>query len=118
MGLFWFCLIAGMLAAYVILDGYDIGTGILHLFVARTDTERRLTLRSIGPLWDGNEVWLIAAGGTLYFAFPALYAVSFSGFYLPLMIVLWLLILRACGIELRGHIDHPLWRSFWDFIFS
>jgi cytochrome d ubiquinol oxidase subunit II len=117
-GSFWFCLVAGMLAAYVILDGYDIGTGILHLFVARTDAERRLTLRSIGPLWDGNEVWLIAAGGTLYFAFPTLYAVSFSGFYLPLMMVLWLLVLRGISIELRNHVGGPVWSPFWDGVFS
>jgi cytochrome d ubiquinol oxidase subunit II len=102
----------------VVLDGYDIGTGILHLFVARTDAERRMTLRSIGPLWDGNEVWLIATGGTLYFAFPALYATSFSGFYLPLMMVLWLLVLRGISIELRNHVAGPVWAPFWDGVFS
>ena len=118
MGTFWFCLVGGMLAAYVILDGYDIGTGILHLVAARTDEERRQTLRSIGPLWDGNEVWLLAAGGTLYFAFPALYATSFSGFYLPLMMVLWLLVLRGISIELRNHIGGPVWAPFWDGVFS
>jgi cytochrome d ubiquinol oxidase subunit II len=118
MGTFWFCMIAGMLAVYVVLDGYDIGTGIVHLFVARTDAERRLTLRSIGPLWDGNEVWLIAAGGTLVFAFPTLYATSFSGFYLPLMMVLWLLVLRGISIELRSHVGGPVWSPFWDGIFS
>jgi len=118
MGTLWFCLLAGMLAAYVILDGYDIGTGIVHLLAARTDEERRLTLRSIGPLWDGNEVWLIAAGGTLYFAFPTLYATSFSGFYLPLMMVLWLLILRGISIELRNHVPGPVWAPFWDVVFS
>src|SRR5262245_12548668 len=116
---FWFSMIALMLTVYVVLDGFDIGAGIIHYLVTEDDeNERRLVLRSIGPVWDGNEVWLIAAGGTLFFSFPVLYAASFSGFYLPLMMVLWLLILRACGIELRGHIDHPLWRSFWDFTFS
>ena len=90
----WFWLVALMLAGYVVLDGYDIGAGIVHLLVARSDLERRQILESIGPFWDGNEVWLIAGGGTLYFAFPGLYASSFSGFYLPLMIVLWLLMLR------------------------
>ena len=118
MGTFWFCLVGGMLAAYVVLDGYDIGTGIVHLFVARTDAERRLTIRSIGPLWDGNEVWLIAAGGTLYFAFPALYATSVSGFYLPLMMVLWLLVLRGISIELRSHVAGPVWAPFWDGVFA
>ena len=94
----WFCLIAILLAGYVILDGFDLGAGIIHLFVARNDAERRAVLSSIGPVWDGNEVWLLAAGGTLYFAFPGLYASSFSGFYLALMIVLWLLILRGISI--------------------
>ena len=99
----WFCLVAVMIAMYVVLDGFDLGAGIVHLLVARTDAERRMVLGSIGPVWDGNEVWLLAAGGTLYFAFPALYASSFSGFYLPLMIVLWLLILRGAAIEFRNH---------------
>ena len=114
----WFCLVAVILAGYVVLDGYDIGAGIVHLAVARSDLERRQILESIGPFWDGNEVWLIAAGGTLYFAFPGLYASSFSGFYLPLMIVLWLLMLRGISIEVRNHIDSPLWRPFWDVIFA
>ena len=104
MGGLWFWLVAAMLVLYVVLDGFDIGVGVLHLFVAKTDDERRMTLASIGPVWDGNEVWLIAGGGTLYFAFPLVYASAFSGFYLPLMIVLWLLILRGVRIELRGHI--------------
>lgn len=114
----WFILIALMLAGYVILDGFDIGAGILHLLVAKTEEERRLVLRSIGPVWDGNEVWLIAAGGTLFFAFPLLYAASFSGFYLPLNIVLWLLILRAIGIDFRAHLDNQIWRDFFDGLFS
>jgi cytochrome d ubiquinol oxidase subunit II len=116
----WYWLVAVMLVAYVVLDGFDIGVGVLHLFVARTTEERKLTLRSIGPVWDGNEVWLIAGGGTLYFAFPLVYASSFSGFYLPLMIVLWLLILRGVSIELRGHIHMRVWQSFFDglFVFS
>lgn len=114
----WFALVALMLVAYVVLDGFDLGAGIIHLLVAKTNEERQLVLRSIGPVWDGNEVWLLAAGGALYFAFPLLYASSFSGFYLPLMMVLWLLMLRGMGIELRSHVDDPLWRSFFDFIFS
>ena len=114
----WFVLVAFMLTAYTVLDGFDLGAGAIHLLVAKTDDERRLLLRSIGPVWDGNEVWLLAAGGTLYFAFPPLYASSFSGFYLPLMMVLWLLMLRAVGIELRSHIDHAMWRAFYDFVFS
>jgi cytochrome d ubiquinol oxidase subunit II len=114
----WFVLVAFMLIAYVVLDGFDLGAGILHLFIARSDDERRLILRSIGPVWDGNEVWLLAAGGTLYFAFPLLYASSFSGFYLPLTIVLWLLVLRAIGIEFRMHLEMPVWRSFFDGLFA
>jgi cytochrome d ubiquinol oxidase subunit II len=114
----WFALLAFMLTAYVVLDGFDLGAGVLHLIVARTDGERRLVLRTVGPVWDGNEVWLIAAGGTLYFAFPALYASSFSGFYLPLNIVLWLLMFRAVGIEFRLHLDAPVWRGFFDGAFS
>src|SRR5579871_3966768 len=114
----WFILVAVMLAAYVVLDGFDIGVGIVHLIAGRSNHERRLILRSIGPVWDGNEVWLLAAGGTLYFAFPLLYASSFSGFYLPLMMVLWLLMLRALGIEFRSHIDQPVWRNLFDVVFS
>src|SRR5579872_3435934 len=114
----WFCLVAAMIAVYVILDGFDLGAGIIHLLVARTDGERRQVIRSIGPVWDGNEVWLLAAGGTLYFAFPALYASSFSGFYLPLMIVLWLLILRGISIEFRNHIQSLVWQPLWDVVFA
>ncbi|HKC61594.1 MAG TPA: cytochrome d ubiquinol oxidase subunit II [Myxococcales bacterium] len=114
----WYVLVAFMLTAYVVLDGFDLGAGAVHLFIARKDEERRAVLRSIGPVWDGNEVWLIAAGGTLFFAFPALYASSFSGFYLPLNMVLWLLMLRAVGIEFRAHIDSPVWRGFFDGAFS
>jgi cytochrome d ubiquinol oxidase subunit II len=113
----WFCLVAFMLAMYVLLDGFDLGAGALHLFAARTHQERRLILQAIGPVWDGNEVWLIAAGGTLFFTFPRLYAASFSGFYLPLMIILWLLILRGLAVELRSHLHNPVWVSFWDGLF-
>jgi cytochrome d ubiquinol oxidase subunit II len=114
----WFILVALMLTAYVVMDGFDIGVGIIYLLISKTNRERRLVLRAIGPVWDGNEVWLLAAGGTLCFAFPLLYASSFSGFYLPLMMVLWLLILRAVGIEFRTHIDNPVWQSFFDGVFS
>jgi cytochrome bd ubiquinol oxidase subunit II len=117
MGFVWFWIVAVMIAAYVVLDGFDLGVGILSAFLARTEEDRRTMIRSIGPVWDGNEVWLLAGGGTLYFAFPLLYASSFSGFYLPLMIVLWLLIARGVSIELRMHIDHPVWRAFFDGLF-
>ena len=114
----WFMIVAVMVAAYVVLDGFDLGAGVIYLTAARTPAERQTIMRAIGPVWDGNEVWLLAAGGTLYFAFPLLYASSFSGFYLPLMIVLWLLMLRGIGIELRAHMDNPVWRGFFEFIFS
>ena len=113
----WFALVAVMIAMYVILDGFDIGAGIVHLWVARSDPERRSVIASIGPVWDGNEVWLLAGGGVLYFAFPALYASSFAGFYLPLMMVLWLLILRGTSVEFRSHVAAPLWAAFWDVVF-
>ena len=113
----WFIFVALMVTMYVVLDGFDLGAGAVHLFVARNDRERRTIIRAIGPVWDGNEVWLIAAGGTLFFAFPTLYASGFSGFYLPLIIVLWLLMIRGLSIELRGHINDPLWASFWDAAF-
>jgi cytochrome bd ubiquinol oxidase subunit II len=113
----WFIIVAVMLVAYVVLDGFDLGAGAIYLYAARDSNERRVILRAIGPVWDGNEVWLLAAGGTLYFAFPQLYASSFSGFYLPLMMVLWLLMLRAIGIEFRAHIENPVWQSFFDVVF-
>jgi len=114
----WYCLIALMLITYSVLDGFDFGAGILHLFVAKTDAERRVVLGAIGPFWDGNEVWLIASGGVLIFAFPHAYAAAFSGLYLPLMMVLWLLILRGISIEFRSKLDHPLWRAGFDAIFT
>jgi cytochrome d ubiquinol oxidase subunit II len=117
MGFVWFWIVAVMIAAYVVLDGFDLGVGILAPFLVRGENDRRMLMRSIGPVWDGNEVWLLAGGGTLYFAFPLLYASSFSGFYLPLMIVLWLLMGRGASIELRAHIDHEVWRTFFDGLF-
>jgi cytochrome d ubiquinol oxidase subunit II len=114
----WFLLVAIMITAYVVLDGFDLGAGVLHLLIAKTDEERQIIIRTIGPVWDGNEVWLLAGGGTLYFAFPLLYASGFSGFYLPLMIVLWLLIFRGIGIELRMHLDSVVWRGFFDGCFA
>src|SRR6185437_3499485 len=116
--LIWFSLVAVMITAYVVFDGFDLGVGVLHLFIAKSDEERKLVIRTIGPVWDGNEVWLLAGGGTLYFAFPLLYASGFSGFYLPLMIVLWLLILRGIGIELRMHLETPVWQGFFDGCFA
>jgi cytochrome d ubiquinol oxidase subunit II len=113
----WYALVALMFVVYAVLDGFDFGAGALHLFVARTDRERREVLAAIGPVWDANEVWLIAGGTTLFFAFPQAYAAGFSGFYLPLMLVLWLLVLRGISVELRSHLKDALWRQLWDAVF-
>lgn len=113
----WFWLVGLMLIAWAVLDGFDFGAGMLHRFVARTDTERREVLGAIGPVFDGNEVWLIAAGGALYFAFPRLMAAAFSGFYLPMIFVVWALLLRGVSLELRSHVSDALWRSFFDMTF-
>jgi len=114
----WFILVAFMVAMYVLLDGFDLGVGIVHWGVGRSEEERTLNFRAIGPVWDGNEVWLLAGGGALYFAFPPLYAAAFSGFYLPLMMVLWCLILRGISIEVRSHVNDRMWRSFFDVVFT
>ncbi|HTQ11963.1 MAG TPA: cytochrome d ubiquinol oxidase subunit II [Fimbriimonadaceae bacterium] len=113
----WFIIVSLMMATYVVLDGFDFGAGILHLFVAKSDQERRTVIGAIGPLWDGNEVWLLAGGGVLFFAFPRAYAAGFSGFYMPLMMVLWLLVMRGISIEFRSMEASPLWRSLWDGAF-
>ena len=118
MELFWYSVLIGMLAVYVVFDGYDFGAGIVHLFFAKKEEDKQLITKSIGPFWDANEVWLIAAGGLLFFAFPLLYASAFSGFYLPLMMILWLLIFRAIGLELRGQIHHSMWHAIWDKAFG
>jgi cytochrome d ubiquinol oxidase subunit II len=114
----WFAIVTMMLVIYVVLDGFDFGTGIIYLFVARTDAERRTVLHAIEPVWDGNEVWLIADGGLLFLAFPRAYAAGFSGFYLALIMVLWLLILRGLSLSLRSHLANHLWRAFWDRVFA
>jgi len=114
----WFAILCLMLTAYVVLDGWDFGAGILHLFVARTEAERRAVFRAIGPLWSWNEVWLIASGGVLFLAFPRVLATGLAGTYLALFLVLWLLIGRGVAIEARGAIADPLWRSFWDMVFA
>src|SRR5260221_489903 len=117
MGTIWFCLVAIMLTVYVSLDGLDLGAGAINLLVAKTDEERVQVLASIGPVWDGNEVWLGAAGGTLYFAFPSLYASSFSGFYFPLIIVLWLVILFGISMAFCNEVISKGWDPFGEFLF-
>ncbi|HSC88312.1 MAG TPA: cytochrome d ubiquinol oxidase subunit II, partial [Polyangiaceae bacterium] len=113
----WFLLLSVTLATYVVLDGFDLGVGLLSPWVARSDAERRQLYRSIGPVWDGNEVWLLAAGGTMFLAFPRLLATGLSGFYLPIMLVLWLLLFRALSIELRHQLHDPMWTALWDALF-
>ncbi len=114
----WYAIVVFMLTAYVVLDGFDFGAGALHLWVARNDSERRQVLAAIGPFWDGNEVWLLAAGGALFVGFPRVLASGISGFYLAIFMVLWSIILRGVAIEFRSHLEDPLWRASWDFFFS
>jgi cytochrome d ubiquinol oxidase subunit II len=114
----WFLLIGVLLAGYAILDGFDLGVGMLHLFIAKDDRERRVLLNSIGPLWDGNEVWLLTAGGAIFAAFPKVYATVFSGFYLALMVLLLALIVRAVSLEFRSKVEAPAWRAAWDSAFA
>ena len=113
----WYAIAAVILALYVVLDGFDLGAGIVSPFVARADAERRQVLAAIGPYWDGNEVWLLAAGGVLFLAFPRVLASGISGFYFAIFLVLWCLLGRGIAIEFRSHVNDPLWRGAWDFVF-
>lgn len=112
----WFILLGFLLAGYAILDGFDLGVGILHLST-RDDRERRIMMNAIGPIWDGNEVWLVTFGGAMFAAFPNVYATVFSGFYVAFMLLLFALIFRAVSIEFRGKRDSAAWKRFWDFSF-
>jgi cytochrome d ubiquinol oxidase subunit II len=114
----FYALAAIALGAYVVLDGFDLGAGILHLFIARDEDQRRGIVSAIGPYWDGNEVWLLASGGVLFAVFPRVLAVAFSGFYLALFLVVWTLMLRGLSLELRSHLVSPLWRAFCDALFA
>jgi cytochrome d ubiquinol oxidase subunit II len=116
LNLFWYGLLGLLLTGYAILDGFDLGVGMLHLS-ARTDRERRIFMNSIGPLWDGNEVWLVTYGGALFAAFPHAYATAFSAFYLPFMLLLFALIFRAVSMEFRSKRASSLWRKSWDVAF-
>lgn len=113
----WFILIGVLLAGYGVLDGFDLGVGSLHL-LTKSDLDRRLLLNSIGPVWDGNEVWLVTGGGALFAAFPDVYATAFSGFYIPFMLLLFMLIFRAVSIEVRSKSEGKRWRANWDRAFS
>jgi cytochrome d ubiquinol oxidase subunit II len=117
MATIWFGIAAVVAAIYVVMDGFDFGAGGLHLAVAKTDRERRQVLSAIGPYWDGNEVWLLVLGGVLFLAFPKVLASGLSGFYLAIMLLLWVLILRGISIELRSHVADGMWRGFWDGVF-
>jgi cytochrome d ubiquinol oxidase subunit II len=114
----WYAIMAFMLIVYVVFDGRNFGAGILHLFVAKTPAERRQVVAAIGPLWSWHEVWLLSFGGTLFVAFPRLYAASFSGYYLALFLILWCYVLRGISLEVGGHINDRMWQSFWDLVFA
>ncbi|HWI58157.1 MAG TPA: cytochrome d ubiquinol oxidase subunit II [Bacillota bacterium] len=116
LNLFWFVLLGILLTGYAILDGFDLGVGIVHLFVHK-DEERRLFMNSIGPIWDGNEVWLVTFGGAMFAAFPEVYATVFSGFYTAFMALLFALIFRAVSMEFRSKHEGRIWRQFWDISF-
>ena len=116
LNILWFALVGVLFFGYAVLDGFDLGVGMLHL-LARSDTERRLLLNSIGPVWDGNEVWLVTGGGAIFAAFPNVYATLFSAFYMPFMMLLTALIFRAVSIEFRSKQTHAAWRSIWDGCF-
>lgn len=118
MEIFWYIAIAIVLAVFFILDGYDFGTGIIHLFFAKKEKDKEVIAKSAGLFWDSNEVWLVAAGGMLFMAFPTFYASVFSGFYLPLIIVLWLIIFRAIGLEFRSQFNFQMWKDIWDKSFG
>ena len=118
MNTLWFIILGGMLTVFAILDGLNLGTGAMHLILGKNDNERRVQLGAVGPVWFGYEVWLLAAGGSMVTAFPDLYAKSFSGFYIVLNIVLWLLIIRGSSIEFRHQVENDLWRNFWDTCYS
>jgi cytochrome d ubiquinol oxidase subunit II len=114
----WYFIVGAMLTAWAVLDGFDFGAGVVHFVVGETEEERGTVLAAIGPVWDGNEVWLVAAGGLFVFAFPHAYAAALSGMYLPLFVVLWLLALRGIAIEFRAVLSAPLWRQAWDGVFA
>jgi len=118
MEIYWYLIIAIILAVFFVLDGYDFGVGIIHLFLAKKEKDKKVISKSAGLFWDSNEVWLVAAGGMLFMAFPTFYAAVFSGFYLPLIIVLWLIIFRAIGLEFRNKFNYQMWRAIWDKAFG
>src|SRR6202043_3057075 len=113
--LIWWGLLGVLLIGFAVTDGFDMGVGALLPFVAKTDTERRVAINTIGPVWEGNQVWLILGGGAIFAAWPPVYATSFSGFYLAMFLVLATLILRPVGFEFRNKVADTRWRTFWDY---
>ncbi len=111
----WWALLGILLIGFAVMDGFDLGTAALLPFVARNDIERRIAINTVGPVWEGNQVWFILGGGAIFAAWPALYAASFSGFYLAMFLVLATLILRPVGFKFRSKVEKPVWRSFWDW---
>ena len=118
MEIVWYIIIAVVLSVFFVLDGYDFGAGIIHLFFAKSESDKEVVAKSAGLFWDSNEVWLVAAGGMLFMAFPTFYASVFSGFYLPLIIVLWLIVFRAIGLEFRNQFAYQMWKDIWDKAFG
>ncbi len=118
MEIFWYIIIAVIMAVFFILDGYDFGAGIIHLFMAKKEEDKLVIAKSAGLFWDANEVWFVVAGGLLFMAFPTYYSIVFSGFYLPLMIILWLMIFRAIGLEFRNQFRYQMWKDIWDKAFG
>ncbi len=114
----WFAILSLMLATYAVLDGWNIGCGVVQFLVAKTEAERRQVVSAIGPLWTWHEVWLVAAGGVLFVAFPRVLAVALPGFYLAVFVLLWCMVGRGLSLEFGGHLDDPLWRTFWDVAFA
>lgn len=113
----WFVLVAVLITGYAVLDGFDLGVGVLHLFTKKEE-EKRVNINAIGPVWDGNEVWLLTGGGALFAAFPVVYATVFSGFYIALMLLLLALIFRAVSFEFRGKVENERWKKSWDYAFG
>ena len=114
----WFAILCLMLASYAVMDGWNIGCGVVQFVVARTPLERRMVVSAIGPLWTWHEVWLVASAGVLFVAFPNVLAVALPGFYLAVFVLLWCMVGRGLSLEFGGHIDDPLWRTFWDVAFA
>lgn len=112
----WWLLLGILLVGFAVMDGFDLGTGMLLPFVGKTDLERRVVINAVGPVWEGNQVWLILGGGAIFAAWPQLYAVSFSGFYLAMFVILFALIIRPVAFKFRGKNEDLRWRNTWDWL--